>query len=882
MKQQLLKNLLFAACLIFGLTNMSAQATYTFSTGQDGWDLAWGIPGSASGTVSHDATGGETGDGALVLDRESDNSNIGLNPAGINASVVNYIRVKYKNLSLATSLRVQGSSSAGALSQKVFPITPNNNAWVTEYLDVSDITNWSGTVDNLDILVRGGFVDTTEGNIFFDEIEFFNVTPTYSEFTANPDFEDAPFLIGWTPDTKPYGYVDLTTAESHSGSQSLNFVFTGAQTNWFATNADSKVYGTPVVEGSTLDISVWVKSNVNRDYNVFIAFRSGGANLSTITKTIPQANAGDWYELTHSYTLAVGENPSEIYTRISLPPTNAFQNTEEVYIDDITSSITPPALPTLTSTVNNGAWNDPATWDGVNTPTSGYNVILANSVVINDGTSAACNNLEVNPGKLFTISDTGSLDVGGTLTIKSTSTSYGGFLLKGTVTGNTNLVYERNVNMAASGTPTGGNDLITAPVSGQAFNNFVTDNPNLKTDPGSTATLFGTYDNTTSTYATWDEAAATALVSGTGYRSGTTDGGTLSFTGTTGNIDVDVPVSNAGDAWNLIGNPFPCYINTKNFIENANNINVIDSNNFGIYGYDGDVSDGWLVINNANVNVSTYNRMTPGQGFFVKKSATAAPTDVVKFLTGMRLWGNADDYIDTNRSVNAENTNLKLQISTASKSYRTEFYFDDNASLGFDVGYDSGLFEDVAPEFSLYSHIVQNNAGINLAIQSLNSSNVNNVTIPLGVHANSGEELTISIASSTIAEGTFVYLEDSLTNTWTELNSSDYTITPLSDLSGTGRFFVHFSSTTLSLEDNLLNGLNIYTDQSSKTVVVKGQLTNDTMAIIYDMQGRLVLQQELESSNATNSINVNALNTGIYIVQLQNQSQSKTQKVIIN
>lgn len=68
----------------------------------------------------------------------------------------------------------------------------------------------------------------------------------------------------------------------------------------------------------------------------------------------------------------------------------------------------------------------------------------------------------------------------------------------------------------------------------------------------------------------------------------------------------------------------------------------------------------------------------------------------------------------------------------------------------------------------------------------------------------------------------------------------------------------------------------------SKTVVVKGQLNTDTSAVIYDIQGRLVLQQALETSNTTNTINVNALKTGIYIVELKSNKQNRTLKIIIN
>ena len=94
MKKKILQKSLILAFTLLAY-QFNAQ-TYTFSTDLDGWSTAYGVQGSNSGTVSHDATGGENGDGALVLTRTTNNSNFGLKPAGINASSINYIRIKYK------------------------------------------------------------------------------------------------------------------------------------------------------------------------------------------------------------------------------------------------------------------------------------------------------------------------------------------------------------------------------------------------------------------------------------------------------------------------------------------------------------------------------------------------------------------------------------------------------------------------------------------------------------------------------------------------------------------------------------------------------------------------------------------------------------------
>jgi len=64
-------------------------------------------------------------------------------------------------------------------------------------------------------------------------------------------------------------------------------------------------------------------------------------------------------------------------------------------------------------------------------------------------------------------------------------------------------------------------------------------------------------------------------------------------------------------------------------------------------------------------------------------------------------------------------------------------------------------------------------------------------------------------------------------------------------------------------------------------IVVKGQLMNDSTISIYDVQGRIVMFKSLDNNSNTNTIDVSNFNTGIYIVQIKNNTLSKTQKIII-
>lgn len=244
----------------------------------------------------------------------------------------------------------------------------------------------------------------------------------------------------------------------------------------------------------------------------------------------------------------------------------------------------------------------------------------------------------------------------------------------------------------------------------------------------------------------------------------------------------------------------------------------------------------------------------------------------------MRRTGSSDDFIVGR---NAALIYLKLGLSSDTKTYNTDFYFNDNASERLDKGYDAALWRITAPEFSIYSHLVQDNVGQPIALQTLNPMNLTDISIPLGVNANQGEQIRFSIAESTLPATVNVYLEDVLTNTSTLLNTSDYVITPNTVVSGTGRFFLRLSEDALSINADNLNNFNIFTNISNKELVVNGQLLEATTLELYDIQGRNVIVKELDHTTLENRVDVTNLSEGIYVVKVHNSTQLKSQKVII-
>ncbi len=523
-------------------------------------------------------------------------------------------------------------------------------------------------------------------------------------------------------------------------------------------------------------------------------------------------------------------------------------------------------------------------WGGSAVPASSETqpLILNHDITIDDAIENQT--VIINPGKTLTINAgkslkvTTNLIVDGSLILNSSSDSYSSILpVSISVSGTGSVAYNRYTNVVGT-LAGGGNDLVSPPVSGQNWSAFLTANGTVLANNGSGTYAFAPFDKTTGTFDNYTatESPDPVLTSSVGYRAGTTSGGTLTFKGSVLTTDYSgVTISESGPEyakWNLIGNPYPSYLKADDFLSAVNNVAILDPLATFIYGYNGSPTGSqYDMIGSADGHL-----VAPGQGFFVASNATGG---AVQFNASMRSTTGGNDFI-ANR-ISATENEILLEVSKSDNAFTTTINFNSNSSQGINPGYDGAIFGDNAPEFAIYSQLVQDNTGRDLAIQSLGITDMDDVAVPLGINANQGEQLAISIANSNLPANINVYLEDNATNTWTLLNDGDYVFTPTDALSGTGRFFLRFSSTTLSVDDNSLNGLQIFAPQLSNTIIIKGALQDNSIATLYDMHGRAVMQQLLDSSSTTNSMDISSYSTGVYIVQLNNRSQQKTQKVIV-
>jgi hypothetical protein len=100
-------------------------------------------------------------------------------------------------------------------------------------------------------------------------------------------------------------------------------------------------------------------------------------------------------------------------------------------------------------------------------------------------------------------------------------------------------------------------------------------------------------------------------------------------------------------------------------------------------------------------------------------------------------------------------------------------------------------------------------------------------------------------------------------------------------MSDIGRFYLRFDANVLSTNEATLNHIQVYNDNSLEEIVVKGQLLEKTKLVLYDIQGRQILNKELNINSSTNRINTSGIMSGVYLVQLNNSYTTLSKKLVI-
>ncbi|MCH2035284.1 MAG: T9SS type A sorting domain-containing protein [Tenacibaculum sp.] len=547
---------------------------------------------------------------------------------------------------------------------------------------------------------------------------------------------------------------------------------------------------------------------------------------------------------------------------------------------DATANFTEDCNTAVWTGANGTNWTDNGNWSSNAVAATSQNVIvpvLVTSPIVESGVTAEMNDLEIQELSSFTVEDNGVAIVNGnfntseTASIKSSSATSGTLIVKGTSNGM--VTFER------SGLEANKWSIVTAPVSGQSIKEFIENATNdIRVNTTVTPNRYAVahYDDSNADGSKWVYYTADDIITNTltfekgkSYIVSRGTNGSVTFTGTLETNDVSVSVNE--DQWNAVGSPFTAYLpinnnSNNNFIQE--NLSKFNPENVGVYVWDN--SQNKYV---AKTLLDSDTSLTVGQGFFVK---TATGISSINFKEDQRL-SDATGVQTFSRSTAVPN--IEIRADQEGKIVDTNIKFFSTTTKGLDPGYDIGNFG--GSSFDVYTHLIEDSRGNDFTIQSLSKDEVEGTIIPLGITSKANKEVKISVRTENLPEGIKVYLEDTVTGDFVQLDGGEvFSFTTDSDIEGIGRFYIHTQAKTLGTEDvTHLSDIRIFKSNKQEVTISGIQSREEVSVQIYSVLGTEVYSESMQGESKL-IIQPETLEVGVYIVRLKIEGNIINKKVI--
>lgn len=377
---------------------------------------------------------------------------------------------------------------------------------------------------------------------------------------------------------------------------------------------------------------------------------------------------------------------------------------------------------------------------------------------------------------------------------------------------------------------------------------------------------------------------------------------------------------NAGNDY-LVGNPYASAIDAHEFIQdNAPTIDAAGNTTGTIYFWE-HWGGGSHVLSEYQGGYATYNlagavpavafgtadpdvdqssmvgtklpgRFIPvGQGFFV----VGENTGTIRFKNSQRVFvteaSSTSTFMRTDGSDTTENdqdttetgdTRMKIRLAFNSASTYTRKILvtaDENATAGYDWGYDAELYDNQADD--MYWLIDEGK----YVIQGINEMTVETV-LPLGVNLDQAGEQKISIDKlENIPDAMNIYVHDKDLGIFHNLKEGEYVFN-----TGQGvylsRFEIVFSNQeSLSVESTEIEEdvLQVYYDIDDESITIKNpkNLVIDGVEV-FTILGQSVFVSDDNITNTEFKIETKTFSTGTYIVKVETETGSFTKKILVN
>ena len=473
-------------------------------------------------------------------------------------------------------------------------------------------------------------------------------------------------------------------------------------------------------------------------------------------------------------------------------------------------------------------WNTASNWSPSVVPPTNANVIIPSSLTNYPTASSAVtfNSLTINSGASF--------------------------IPQSTVTGT--VTYKRSL-------PTTNWYLVSPPVAGETLEDIIA-NHTLASGNGGNLGL-APYSNTDGPAWFYLQIGNTGTITnGTGVSIKLATPSTVSFTGTANTSNIAKAISTGSRTnYNLVGNPYTSYINSVSFT--AANSSILTSETIWL----------WNGTQYITRNALTPFEIAPGQAFFVE----AATSNNVIFAFSNQSHQNSDTFM---RQEPIPSIELSVKNNDIKRS--TQVFYVSGKTTGYDRSYDSKMFGEDSSGLAVFTELLTNNQGKQLAIQTLPDNDYENMVVPVGLRALNGEEVTFSINTKNIPTNIKVYLEDRINNVFTNLSEENYTIKLSENSNNTGQFYLHTSAKNLNPgSPNETKGIELFKPENNQVIIVKGLQTQNATLKMFSLSGKQVFNTVL-NSDGYSEVTIPKLASGVYLVELVSDSIKTNAKIILD
>lgn len=506
----------------------------------------------------------------------------------------------------------------------------------------------------------------------------------------------------------------------------------------------------------------------------------------------------------------------------------------------------------------------------------------------NNVSIAVNSTLNVEAGDKLTVNN--NLSNEGTFKLLSNSNGTATLLTNGSVSANagTYKVQQYLTGSNNGSAPNGRFWYVSSPVTGALSGTF---------NPASSLNKLWTWDEPTHGYIQLTN-NATPLANGKGYVARMGNTGTVEFSSSVinnGNITLNglswTGQTHINRGYNLIGNPYPSFLNWKDVWVDPNTGDLrtsglpnkmratiwVRSANSTLYTYNA-IAGTYATTNPQAGEISEQNiqYIAPMQAFWVETFDPEITDGSISFNNSMRSHQlSSENRLRAKAAPNTEKQELRLSITDGTNTDQTVVQFNSKASDTYDL-YDSH-------KMSL-SGIPQLYTKAGKEVLSINgmASFTNEKIVPLGFSVPQAGVYTLKASEiSNFSSGTQVLLVDNATASVTDLTLEDTYDFTSDKVDNYNRFTIIFRSpgTVTETPNSVQGNIVIYKNGDNKiTVICNEEIKFNASVTVYSAAGQVIFNKAL---SGTTTVVDKEFSPGVYIARVYNGEKIVSAKVIV-